>query len=117
LARARRSQGLVFPAFLDRVFGWIFRPFNKLFTRSSHAYGFSSSTASCAKTILGFLLYAGLILLAFLGFRRRSLWIRTHSGQSNTSLAFAQLPDGASFGSHRSRHSADVRHCLESIPA
>jgi hydrophobe/amphiphile efflux-1 (HAE1) family protein len=94
LLRAHDAPKDWFSRFLDRVFGWIFRPFNKLFTRSSHAYGFIVN-GFVRKTILGFLLYAGLILLAFLGFRAvPSGFVPIQDKQYL--VGFAQLPDGAS---------------------
>src|SRR6202022_1502582 len=40
LLRAHDAPPDRFSRILNRVFGWIFRPFNKLFMRSSNAYGY-----------------------------------------------------------------------------
>jgi multidrug efflux pump len=78
---------------VDRLGGWIFRPFNRFFTRASDAYG--RGVARVLRTAgLALLVYAGLLGLGALGF------LRVPDGFVPTQdkdyvIAFAQLPDAA----------------------
>jgi multidrug efflux pump len=79
---------------IDRTFGWLFRPFNRMFHRGSDRY------VGGVKRILGkgsiaLVLYAGLIGLTWLGFSHVPTGFVP--GQDKQYLvAFAQLPDAAS---------------------
>ncbi len=53
---------------LDRLFGWLFRPFNRLFLRSAQGHS-KTVTTSLHRRGLVFLLYGGLIGLTWLSLR------------------------------------------------
>jgi hydrophobe/amphiphile efflux-1 (HAE1) family protein len=78
---------------LDRGLGWLFRPFNRAFSRGSSSYG------SAVKGVLhrkGMVLavYAGLLALTVLGFSKVPKgFVPTQDKQYL--VAFAQLPDAA----------------------
>jgi len=79
---------------IDRAFGWLFRPFNRLFHRGSDRY------VGGVKRVLGkgpvaLLIFAGLIGLTWFGFAHVPTGFVP--GQDKQYLvAFAQLPDAAS---------------------
>ncbi|HEY0197332.1 MAG TPA: efflux RND transporter permease subunit [Rhodanobacter sp.] len=79
---------------IDRAFGWLFRPFNRMFHRGSDRY------VGGVKRVLGkgpvaLAVYAGLIGLTWLGFSHVPTGFVP--GQDKQYLvAFAQLPDAAS---------------------
>jgi hydrophobe/amphiphile efflux-1 (HAE1) family protein len=78
---------------IDRLFGWIFRPFNRFFLRSAERYG---RTVSGLIRRSGFALvaYAGLVALGVFGFLRVPTgFVPTQDKQYL--VGFAQLPDGA----------------------
>src|SRR5439155_1217804 len=52
---------------LDRLFGWIFRPFNRLFARASAGYG-AAVARVVRRSAIAVAVYAGLVALAALGF-------------------------------------------------
>ena len=77
----------------DRLFGWFFRAFNRVFTRGAAAY-----TAGVGRALrvagVAVVLYVGLIGLTFAGFSRvPSGFVPTQDKEYL--VAFAQLPDGA----------------------
>jgi len=94
LLRPRDAKKDWFSRFLDRALGWVFRPFNKIFTRSSTAYGLVVNKF-VRQTVIGFLLYAGLITLAYFGFRTVPTGFVPIQDKQYL-VGFAQLPDGAS---------------------
>ncbi|HWA87179.1 MAG TPA: efflux RND transporter permease subunit [Opitutus sp.] len=80
--------------FMDRAFGWFFRPFNRFFDWASHKY-----SAGVARLIrlsgIALVVYAG--LLAFTGFSFKKIpsgFVPTQDKQYL--VAFAQLPAAAS---------------------
>jgi multidrug efflux pump len=83
-----------FSKVLDKLFGgWLFKPFNRLFERASHAYVGTVQRVLRGSGIALFL-YAGLMGLTYLGFAT------TPSGfvpaqDKQYLVAFAQLPDAA----------------------
>jgi len=79
---------------IDRAFGWLFRPFNRMFHRGSDRY------VGGVKRILGkgsiaLVLYAGLIGLTWLGFSHVPTGF-VPAQDKQYLVAFAQLPDAAS---------------------
>ncbi|TCV96485.1 multidrug efflux pump [Luteibacter rhizovicinus] len=79
---------------IDRGFGWLFRPFNRMFERGSHGY------VSAVQKILRFsaialVLYAGLIGLAWLGFAKVPMGFVPPQDKQYL-VSFAQLPDASS---------------------
>jgi multidrug efflux pump len=79
---------------IDRAFGWLFRPFNRMFHRGSERY-VSGVQRLLGKGSIALVLYAGLIGLTWLGFSHVPTGFVP--GQDKQYLvSFAQLPDAAS---------------------
>ncbi|GAA0887285.1 efflux RND transporter permease subunit [Rhodanobacter soli] len=79
---------------IDRAFGWLFRPFNRLFQRGSERY-VGGVRRIVGKGKLALMVYAGLIALTWFGFSHVPSGFVP--GQDKQYLvAFAQLPDAAS---------------------
>ncbi len=78
---------------LDRSFGWLFRPFNRAFSRGSASYSSAVSRVLGRKGLV-LAVYAGLIALTVFGFSKVPKgFVPTQDKQYL--VAFAQLPDGA----------------------
>jgi multidrug efflux pump len=80
--------------FLDRTVGWLFRPFNRFFTRASHGYSRSVGRV-LHKSAIAIVVYVGLLALGGLAL------MRVPGGfvpvqDKDYIIAFAQLPDAAS---------------------
>ncbi|HXD36346.1 MAG TPA: efflux RND transporter permease subunit, partial [Rhodanobacter sp.] len=79
---------------IDRAFGWLFRPFNRMFHRGSEHY-VGGVKRIVGKGKLALVIYAGLIALTWFGFSHVPTGFVP--GQDKQYLvAFAQLPDAAS---------------------
>ncbi|HJW05214.1 MAG TPA: efflux RND transporter permease subunit [Rhodanobacter sp.] len=79
---------------IDRAFGWLFRPFNKVFQRGAERY-VGGVRRVVGKGKLALVVYAGLIALTWFGFSHVPTGFVP--GQDKQYLvAFAQLPDAAS---------------------
>jgi multidrug efflux pump len=79
---------------IDRAFGWLFRPFNRMFRRGSERY-VGGVKRILSKGSIALVLYAGLIALTAFGFSHVPTGFVP--GQDKQYLvAFAQLPDAAS---------------------
>ncbi|RAN75797.1 multidrug efflux RND transporter permease subunit [Bacillus sp. SRB_336] len=79
---------------IDRAFGWLFRPFNRMFHRGSDRY-VGGVKRIVGKGKLALVVYAGLIALTWFGFSHVPTGFVP--GQDKQYLvAFAQLPDAAS---------------------
>ncbi|UJJ60037.1 efflux RND transporter permease subunit [Rhodanobacter denitrificans] len=79
---------------IDRAFGWLFRPFNRVFHRGSERY-VGGVKRIVGKGKLALVIYAGLIALTWFGFSHVPTGFVP--GQDKQYLvAFAQLPDAAS---------------------
>jgi hydrophobe/amphiphile efflux-1 (HAE1) family protein len=78
---------------IDRLFGWIFRPFNRLFTRGSERYGRAvERTIRRRGTALA--VYAGLGTLTIVAFTRVPTGFMPAQDKQYL-VAFAQLPDAS----------------------
>ena len=78
---------------LDRLFGWIFRPFNRAFAKGSARYGYAV-TGVIRRSGIALAVYAGLLALTWLGFSKVPKgFVPTQDKQYL--VAFAQLPDAA----------------------
>jgi multidrug efflux pump len=78
---------------LDRGFGWLFRPFNRVFSRGSSRYG-SAVRGVLDRKGMVLAVYAGLLALTVLGFSKVPKgFVPTQDKQYL--VAFAQLPDAA----------------------
>jgi multidrug efflux pump len=79
---------------LDRLFGWVFRPFNRFFEWASHQYS-RGVAGVIRKSAVALLVYAGLIGLTYYSFNHVPTgFVPTQDKQYL--VAFAQLPDAAS---------------------
>jgi len=78
---------------LDRGLGWLFRPFNRAFTRGSAGYG-GAVRQVLRKSGIALAVYAGLLALTLFGFNKVPHgFVPTQDKQYL--VAFAQLPDAA----------------------
>jgi len=78
---------------LNRLLGWIFRPFNRLFKRGSTGYGHAVARV-IRRSGFALAFYAGLLALTAFGFAKVPTgFVPTQDKQYL--VAFAQLPDGA----------------------
>ncbi len=78
---------------LDRSLGWLFRPFNRVFTRGSQRYGAAVSSI-LRRSGIALAVYAGLVALTVFGFNKVPHgFVPTQDKQYL--VAFAQLPDAA----------------------
>ncbi len=86
----------VLTRFMDRAFGWFFRPFNRFFEWASNKY--SAGVARIIRFSVGALVvYVGLLVLTGVSFRKVPTgFVPTQDKQYL--IAFAQLPDAASIG-------------------
>jgi multidrug efflux pump len=78
---------------LNAALGWFFRPFNRLFTRSSDGYVRVVGRLLRASSI-ALLVYAGLVGLTFVGFARTPTGF-VPAQDKQYLVAYAQLPDAA----------------------
>jgi len=78
---------------LDRMFGWIFRPFNRLFTRASERYGHVVGR-TIVRRRAALAVYAGLGALTIFAFSRVPTGFMPAQDKQYL-VAFAQLPDAA----------------------
>jgi multidrug efflux pump len=79
---------------IDRLFGWLFRPFNRFFDKAASGY-VSAVRGILRRSGLALLVYGGLLALTVLGF------VHVPAGfipvqDKQYLVAFAQLPDAAS---------------------
>ena len=94
LLRAHDAPPDAVTRWMDRLFGWFFRPFNRAFEWAGGRYS-AGVAGLLRKSVLALALYAGLIALTGWSFRRvPSGFIPVQDKQYV--VAFAQLPDGAS---------------------
>jgi len=78
---------------LDRSLGWLFRPFNRVFTRGSQRYGVAVASI-LRRSGIALAVYAGLVALTVFGFNKVPHgFVPTQDKQYL--VAFAQLPDAA----------------------
>ncbi len=78
---------------LDRGLGWLFRPFNRAFSRGSNSYG-GAMRRVLRKSGIAIAVYAGLLALTLFGFNKVPHgFVPTQDKQYL--VAFAQLPDAA----------------------
>ncbi|WP_266168618.1 efflux RND transporter permease subunit [Dyella subtropica] len=79
---------------IDRLFGWVFRPFNRMFIRSANGYVGGVKRILRSGTV-ALIIYGGLVLLGVFGF------VHVPTGfvpaqDKQYLVSFAQLPDAAS---------------------
>ncbi|MBL9155815.1 MAG: multidrug efflux RND transporter permease subunit [Verrucomicrobiales bacterium] len=95
LLRPHGERGDAFSRLLDRLFGWFFRGFNRVFQFSAHAYA-SLVRRLLRVTVVALLLYAGLVGGALHLFRTVPTGF-IPSQDMGYYLVVVQLPDGAAF--------------------
>ncbi len=79
---------------LDKLLGWLFRPFNRAFKSGSNKYGRAVGRL-IGKSAVALAVYAGLIVITLIGFKRVPPgFVPTQDKQYV--VAYAQLPDAAS---------------------
>jgi multidrug efflux pump subunit AcrB len=79
---------------MERLFGWIFRPFNRLFAWSANKYS-AGVAGVLRKAAIALAVYVGLVFLTGWSFMKVPTgFVPTQDKQYL--VAFAQLPDGAS---------------------
>lgn len=83
-----------FARIMDALFGWIFRPFNRVFAWAGHRY--SNGVGSVLrKSAVALVVYGGLLVLTGWSFQKVPTgFVPTQDKQYL--VAFAQLPDGSS---------------------
>jgi len=80
--------------FMDKAFGWLFRPFNRFFEWSSHKYA-GGVTRLIRRSAIALVVYLGLLALTVFMFKKvPSGFVPAQDKQYL--VAFAQLPEGAS---------------------
>ena len=80
--------------FMDRAFGWIFRPFNRFFEWSSNKY--SAGVQSLVRRgAIALIVYGGLVFLTWSVFKKIPAGF-VPAQDKQYLVAFAQLPEGAS---------------------
>ena len=91
---------------IDRLFGWFFRGFNRVFTRGSSIY--AGGVARVLRVAaLALVVYAGLIGLTGVGFAKVPQGF-VPAQDKDYLVAFAQLPDGATLDRTDSGDPPDV---------
>jgi hydrophobe/amphiphile efflux-1 (HAE1) family protein len=94
LLKPRHAPADVPTRVLNRLFGWLFRPFNRAFVGASARYG-NTVQRVIRRSGISLVIYAGLVVLGILGFK--SVPSGFVPGQDKQYLvAIAQLPDAAS---------------------
>jgi len=79
---------------LDKLLGWVFHPFNRVFKSGSNKYG-NAVRRLIGKSAVALAVYAGLIAITLIGFKRVPPgFVPTQDKQYV--VAYAQLPDAAS---------------------
>ena len=78
---------------IDRLFGWIFRPFNRFFLSSAQRYGRTVS-GLIRRSGMAIAVYAGLVALGVFGFLQVPTGFVPIQDKQYL-VGFAQLPDGA----------------------
>jgi multidrug efflux pump len=94
LLRPHSAKKDVVSRVMERLFGWLFRPFNRVFAWASNKYS-AGVAGVLRKTAIALTVYAGLLLLTGWSFAKVPTgFVPTQDKQYL--VAFAQLPDGAS---------------------
>jgi multidrug efflux pump len=94
LLKGRHAPKDALSRVMDRVFGWFFRPFNRLFQWAGIKYS-AGVGAVIRKSAIALAVYAGLVFLTGWSFNKVPTgFVPTQDKQYL--VAFAQLPDGAS---------------------
>src|SRR2546425_7862197 len=79
---------------MDRLFGWLFRPFNRVFAWAGNKYSMGVGTV-LRKSAVALIVYGGLVFLTGWGFNKVPTGFVPTQGKQYL-VAFAQLPDASS---------------------
>ena len=94
LLRDHKAPKDIVSRIMDRMFGWVFGPFNRAFTWAGDKYG-AAVGGVLRKSFIALILYAGLVYLTGWSFTKvPSGFVPTQDKQYL--VAFTQLPEGAS---------------------
>ncbi|MPY91057.1 MAG: multidrug efflux RND transporter permease subunit [Luteitalea sp.] len=93
LLKPRSAPRDVVQRWADRLFGWFFRLFNRVFGRASTSYGYGVARVLRAG-VVALVVYVGLIGLTLVGFSRVPEGFVPDQDKDYL-IAFAQLPDAA----------------------
>jgi hydrophobe/amphiphile efflux-1 (HAE1) family protein/NodT family efflux transporter outer membrane factor (OMF) lipoprotein len=94
LLRAHGTKKDAFSQLIDKLFGWLFRPFNRFFAWSSDKYS-AGVAGVLRKSAIALVVYGGLIALTAYSFNKVPTgFVPTQDKQYL--VAFTQLPDAAS---------------------
>jgi len=94
LLQDRNSPKDKLSRFIDRAFGWLFRPFNRLFVSSANRYVGGVKRILRSGSI-ALIIYGGLVLLGLFGFAHVPTGF-VPAQDKQYLVSFAQLPDAAS---------------------
>ncbi|MGO4702637.1 efflux RND transporter permease subunit [Dyella sp. 2RAB6] len=94
LLRAHDAPKDKLTVWMDKSLGWVFRPFNRVFTSGANRYVGSVKRVLRASTVT-LMVYGGLVALGFLGFAHVPTGFVPQQDKQYL-VAFAQLPDAAS---------------------
>ncbi len=94
LLRDHHAPKDLFSRFLDRAFGWLFRPFNRFFAWAAERYS-SGVARTIRRTGIALVVYLGLVFFSGALFKNTPVGF-VPSQDKQYLVAFAQLPDGAS---------------------
>jgi hydrophobe/amphiphile efflux-1 (HAE1) family protein len=100
---------------INRLFGWLFRPFNRVFARASSRYG-QITQRVMRRSVASLAVYAGLVVLGIVGFSRVPAGF-VPSQDKQYLVAIAQLPDAASLDRTEAviRRMADIALSTEGV--
>ena len=105
---------------LNSMFGWLFRPFNRFFTRASNGY-VGTVTRVLRASSIALIVYGGLLLLTWAGFAHTPGGFVPPQDKQYL-VAYAQLPDAATLDRtesviRRMSSAALATPGIESVPA
>ena len=107
LLKGRTDKKDILSRLMDKLFGWIFRPFNRVFTWSGNKYA-ASVGGVLRKSFIALVLYGGLLFLTGWSFTKVPTGFVPQQDKQYL-IAFAQLPDASSLD----RTEAVVRRMAE----
>ena len=98
---------------IDGAFGWLFRPFNRVFARASQRLRRRRGAACCGAVGIALVVYGVLLALTAVRVRRARPTGFVPQQDKLYLVAVAQLPDARHARSHRGGDPQDERHRAE----